>query len=110
MSSVWVCVFLRVLASLGVVGVDGLLERGDVAEGEQEQHHQLALVADGRHLHQQPQRRACNTTDCTTRTARAPPHVTRCGDGSACVAGAAARAGAVIHYAFTETSILRLHH
>lgn len=42
------------LASLGVVGVDGLLERGDVAEGEQEQHHQLALVADGRHLHQQP--------------------------------------------------------
>lgn len=47
------------LASLGVVGVDGLLERGDVAEGEQKEHHQLALVADGRHMHQQPQRRAC---------------------------------------------------
>lgn len=51
-----------VLASLGVVCVDGLLERRDVAEGEQEQHHQLALVADGRHLHQQPQRRACTHT------------------------------------------------
>lgn len=89
----WVCVFLRVLASLGVVGVDGLLERGDVAEGEQEQHHQLALVADGRHLHQQPQRRACNTTDCTTRTARAPPQVTRCGDGSAWRSGSGGESG-----------------
>lgn len=52
---------VTVLASLGVVRVDGLLERGDVAEGEQEQHHQLALVADRRHVHQQPQRRACAT-------------------------------------------------
>lgn len=49
----------QTLASLGVVGVDGLLEGGDVAEGEQEQHDQLALVPDRRHVHQQPQRRAC---------------------------------------------------
>lgn len=50
-----------VLASFGVVGVDGLLERCNVAEGEQEQHHQLALVADRRHVDQQPQRRTCPT-------------------------------------------------
>lgn len=49
------------LTSLGVVSVDGLLERCDVAKGEQEQNHQLAFIADGSDMHQQPQWGACGT-------------------------------------------------
>lgn len=62
------CIEQEQLASLGVVGVDGLLERGDVAEGEQEEHDQLALVADRRHVHQQPQRRACSASRLSRRS------------------------------------------
>lgn len=40
-------------AALGVL-LDGLLERRDVPEGEEEEHHHVALVLYRRHLEEQP--------------------------------------------------------
>lgn len=34
--------------------LDGLLQGGDVAKGEQKEHHHVLLVLDGRNLQQQP--------------------------------------------------------
>lgn len=46
-------------ATFGLLALQGLLERGDVPKGAQEQHDHVALVLDGRDLEQQPQRRPC---------------------------------------------------
>lgn len=42
------------LTALVLLAVDRLLERGDVAEREQEQHDEVALVAYGGDLQEQP--------------------------------------------------------